>query len=67
MDNIIGHKVVQIRKMTQAEQDKEGWNSSTIVIVLSNGVRLYASSDEEGNDAGAMFGRGKLGNTFILQ
>jgi len=42
--------------MTDEERDKEGWYRGTTVLVLGNGVKLYASSDEEGNDAGAMFG-----------
>ena len=52
--------------MTDKEKDNEGWYRGTVVIELSNGVLLYPSSDEEGNDAGAMFG--KDGNrNFVLK
>ena len=43
--------------MTDEEKDNEGWYRGTVVIELANGVLLYPSSDEEGNDAGAMFGK----------
>jgi len=65
MDNVIGQTITQVRPMTGKERDKEGWYSGTIVLVLGNGVLLYASRDEEGNDAGVMFVRDK-NNTFIL-
>lgn len=65
MDNVIGQTITQVRPMTDKERDKEGWYRGTTVIVLGNGVLLYASSDEEGNDAGAMFGRDKS-KSFIL-
>jgi hypothetical protein len=65
MDEIIGQTIKEIRPMTQREQDKEGWSRGTTVIVLGNGVLLYASRDEEGNDAGAMFGANN-GVTFSL-
>jgi hypothetical protein len=65
MDNIVGQKIVKVRPMTDKERDKEGWCRGTTVLELSNGVLLYASSDEEGNDAGAMFGVDKT-KSFML-
>ncbi|MFA7101301.1 MAG: hypothetical protein WC196_06180 [Bacilli bacterium] len=65
MDNVTGQTIVKVRPMTQKEIDKEGWYRGTTVLELSNGVLLYASSDEEGNDAGAMFGTDK-NKSFML-
>jgi len=66
MENIIGQKIVEVRPMTSEEKEDEGWEYGTVVIVLNNGVLLYSSSDEEGNDAGVMFG--KKGDTpFVLR
>ena len=65
MDNVIGQTITQVRPMTDKERDKEGWYRGTTVLVLGNGVLLYASRDDEGNDAGAMFGRNKS-KTFML-
>jgi hypothetical protein len=65
MDNVTGQKIVKVRPMTEEEKDREGWYRGTTVLELSNGVLLYASSDEEGNDAGAMFGIDK-NKSFML-
>lgn len=54
---IIGQKIKSIRLMNQDEVDYEGWNRPTVVLELENGVLLYPSRDEEGNDAGELFGR----------
>jgi len=53
---LIGQKIVGIRPMTQKEMSDNYWSSPATVIVLENGIKLYASSDEEGNDAGVIFG-----------
>ncbi len=66
MEDIIGQKIVKVRQMTSIERDREGWYRGTVVIELSNGVLLYPSSDEEGNDAGALFGKDG-DHTFILE
>jgi hypothetical protein len=65
-DTIVGSTVVDIRPMTQAEMDKEGWRKNEIpmVLVLSSGTILYPSMDTEGNDAGALFGLTSDGISF---
>jgi hypothetical protein len=32
-----------------------GWDRSAVMLVLDDGTLLYPSSDDEGNDAGALF------------
>ena len=59
-ENIIGHKVVECRPMTDQELFDEGWTpeyGGTSVIVLDNGVKLYPSRDDEGNGPGKIFAR----------
>lgn len=59
----IKHRIVDIRPMNGEEEAKLGWDfrlvhndaDAAVVIVLDNGVRLVASSDEEGNRPGALF------------
>jgi hypothetical protein len=63
----VGQTIVNVRPMTQEEIDAEGWYSGTTVIELSNGVRIYASRDEEGNDAGCLFGRDNKGVTYYVE
>ena len=53
-----GAKIVKIREMTKKEADNEYWDLShngCRVLVLDNGIKLYASQDYEGNGPGALF------------
>ena len=57
-NNIEGAKIVNIREMTSKEADAEGWDlhhNGCRVLVLDNGIKLYASQDYEGNGPGALF------------
>ena len=63
---IIGQTVKEIRPMTPKEIDNEGWSTGSTAVVLSNGVVLYASCDEEGNGHGEIFGRTEKGKTFSI-
>lgn len=67
---LIGRKVVDVRAMTQAEAKEEGWDidlgNPPIVVVFDDGTKLYASADEEGNGAGALFGENPDGRHFEL-
>jgi len=66
----IGLTIKAVRRMTDAERQAEGWDgywhATPMVIELSDGSLLYASSDEEGNAAGAIFGRSATGDHFTL-
>ena len=64
---IIGHKIVKIRDMTEVEKRHEGWDDTPYcpaVLVLDNGVMLYPSRDDEGNGPGALFGMNTDGEGF---
>ena len=57
-NKIEGAKIVKIRQMTEDEANLEGWSldrNGCRVLVLSNGITLYASQDYEGNGPGALF------------
>ena len=54
MDNIIGHKIVAIRKTTAAEREQMYWSANGIVFTLDNGVNLMPVIDEEANEPGRM-------------
>lgn len=69
---IKGQKIIEVRKMTQKEMDVEGWDDElsrnlAVVLVLKNGVRIYASQDDEGNGLGTLFGTDKDGESFYLR
>ena len=61
-----GLTIKNVRKMTKKEREAEGWDKTTTVIVLSNGTKLYASCDSEGNDAGTLFGQNPDGSYFSI-
>lgn len=60
-DPVIGQKIVQIRRMTSAELEREGWepnrwHGAPMCVQLASGALIYASQDDEGNGPGALFG-----------
>ncbi|MBA7544438.1 hypothetical protein ES705_36794 [subsurface metagenome] len=65
---LTGKKIVKVRPMTLAEYDKEGWSSKdgVVVLELDDGMKLFASSDEEGNNGGELFGN-KNGVGYLIQ
>jgi hypothetical protein len=52
---LLNRKIVGVRYMTQGEADDHGWYTRAVVIKLDNGVLIYPSADDEGNNAGALF------------
>lgn len=53
-DDLVGRKIIQIRRMTKDEMDNFGWYSNPVIIRLDNGASLIPMRDDEGNDGGAM-------------
>lgn len=51
---LIGETIVDVRPMTKKEQAEEGWDRPAAVLVLSNGTRVYALADDEGNEPGCL-------------
>ena len=60
--HLVGKKIVSIRWMYEDEVKAMGWHSRAIVMHLDDGSLLYPSRDDEGNDAGALFGQTKKGD-----
>lgn len=52
---VLNKKIVSVRYLTAREEEMLGWNSRCIVMQLDNGILIYPSKDNEGNDAGALF------------
>ena len=52
---LVGRTIKAVRYMTDDEMSNLGWNSSAVVLELDNGMLLYPSKDDEGNNAGALF------------
>lgn len=69
LNELIGKKIVRIRPMTNKEREEEGWhndNSATSVIELEGGILIYPSSDDEGNNAGTLFGKDGKKSFYIF-
>jgi hypothetical protein len=64
---ITNSKIIKVREMTTAERKKEYWDNTTIVLELDNGVKLFASCDEEGNDSGTLFGNYKGKGFYVSE
>ena len=69
MKDILGKRVIELRTLTVDELETEGWENEmvpVVAIVLENGVKLYPSSDMEGNSGGALFFTAGSGDTYRL-
>ena len=67
MDDLVGKMIVEVRLMTKKEMATECWNNDEpVLLVLSDGTKLYPSADTEGNGPGCMFGT-KNGKEFALE
>ena len=53
--HLVGRKVVKVRYMSEQEREDLMWDDRAIVIQLDDGNLLFPSSDDEGNNAGAIF------------
>jgi hypothetical protein len=61
-DMLVGRRIKDVRRLTDEEMEQNGWDAggrhgNGTAIVLDNDTMLFASSDEEGNSEGAMFGQ----------
>ena len=52
---LVGRKIKSVSYMTPKEESDAGWDRAPLVIELDNDVVIFASSDDEGNGAGALF------------
>jgi hypothetical protein len=52
---LVGRRIVSCKYLTEKEMEGLGWYSKALVITLEGNVKLFASADDEGNGAGALF------------
>jgi len=52
---LLNRKIVKVRYMNDKEADDMGWYSRPVAFLLDNGVWIFPSADDEGNDGGALF------------
>ena len=62
--HLLGRTIVGIRYLTNQETQDMGWENSALVLVLNDGSLIFPSTDDEGNNAGALFGQTRKGDSF---
>ncbi len=50
-----GKVVKSVRYMSEKEREEYGWYNCAAIVVFEDGSWLMPSTDDEGNDAGALF------------
>ena len=48
--------------MSKSEAEDLGWYNRPLVIIFEDNSLIYSSTDDEGNDGGALFGLSKDGD-----
>lgn len=61
-DILLGRTIKHVRYMTPEEMEWIGWWKCPVVMILDNGTIIYPSTDDEGNDGGAIHYSTKDGN-----
>ena len=61
-DRLLGQHVAMVRYLSKEETEILGWRKRTLCLQFSDGSLLFASSDDEGNDAGTLKGVGSTDN-----
>jgi hypothetical protein len=61
-----GRTITEVRYMTEEERENLGWYSRSVVLILDNGSLFFPAADDEGNDAGALFGQDSKGGDTTL-
>jgi hypothetical protein len=56
---LVGRTIVAARYMDADEAAQSDWGRRAVVLVLDNGALVFPQSDDEGNDAGALYVQGK--------
>jgi hypothetical protein len=52
---LLNRKIVEVRYMTHEEMENFGWYNRPVVMVLDDGNTIFPSTDDEGNNGGALF------------
>lgn len=70
MSGLVGRTIRDVRPMSPAELQAEGWDPPAwqhpVLLVLDDGTKLYASRDAEGNGPGTLFGTEQSGRSFRI-
>lgn len=66
-EKLKGKTIKRVRYMTPEEADEAlMWNNQCVVIEFTDGTLIFPSSDDEGNEAGVIFGQTPKGEEITL-
>jgi hypothetical protein len=51
---LVGRKIIKVEYISEEDANEQGWDSRPVQIQLDNGVWLTPTSDDEGNNGGAI-------------
>lgn len=54
-EHLVGKTIKEVRYLTEAETQVSGFSRSPLLIIFTDGTDMFPSSDDEGNDGGALF------------
>lgn len=54
-DLLLGRKITKVRYFTEEEAENMGWTGRPVAMLLDNGIWVFPSSDDEGNEGGSLF------------
>lgn len=60
-----GRRIVKVAYMSKEDAASLGWYSRGLVLVLDNGMQVMPQSDDEGNNAGALWVGSQAGETLL--
>jgi hypothetical protein len=66
IDYLLGKQITGIRYLSDDEMAVLGWGCRCLVLELSDGTTIYPSRDDEGNDAGSLFGTAPDGKNLAF-
>ena len=52
---LVGKKIISANYMTDTEMIDLGWSRRALIIMFDDNNVMYASTDDEGNNAGVLF------------
>ena len=52
--HLLGKSIIKVEYMSEKDSEEQGWSNRPIQILLNNGVWLTMTSDDEGNNGGAI-------------
>lgn len=59
-----GKTIKKARYMSEKEAEGLGWYARSVVLECTDGTLLFPSTDDEGNNAGALFGQTPKGESL---